>query len=143
MKKVLLILALIFSNYLFAASSKSIQQPSTAKNWLEDFAKESTPDPSKFGYVQLPTNVQGEPQGSVFKVRIRQLESLNQKPLKFDMDNEVRKKYDFVNYANKIPRDLIPYANRFYGGTTEEEFKNIEAHIRQEIEDKRLLAAHP
>ncbi len=143
MKKVLLILALIFSNYLFAESSNSIQQPSTEKNWLEDFEKDTNPSVSETGYVQLPTQMQDEPQGSVFKARIRQIDSLNKKPLRFDLDNEVRKKYDFVNYANKIPRDLISYADRFYGATTEDEFKSIEAQIHQEMEDKRLLAAHP
>nr|CAC33466.1 hypothetical protein [Legionella pneumophila] len=116
------------------------------KNWLEDFAKDSTPDPSNFGYVPLPTNVQGEPKGSVYMAHLRQENTigamLNRKST-FQLNENVREDYDFTNYVNQIPKDLINYADKFFGATTEDEFKSIEAQIRQEIEDKSVIAAHP
>lgn len=115
-------------------------------NWLEDFGKASTPDPSKFGYVPLPTTVQGEPQGSVYMAHLRQentIGSLLNKKSTFQVNEGVKEDYDFVNYVNQIPRDLIPHADKFFGATTEDEFKSIEAQLRQELADKSLMAAHP
>jgi hypothetical protein len=116
------------------------------KNWLEDFTKESTPDPTKFGYVQLPTNMEGEPQGSVYMAHLRQENTIGamlNRQTTFQLNEEVREDYDFTNYANQIPRDLIPYADKFFGATSENDFKSIEAQIRQELADKSVLAAHP
>lgn len=115
-------------------------------NWLDDFGKASTPDPSKFGYVPLPTTVQGEPEGSVYMAHLRQentIGSMLNKKSTFQLNEGVQENYDFVNYANRIPRDLIPYADRFFGATSDDDFKSIEAQLRQEIGDKSLLAAHP
>ncbi len=115
-------------------------------NWLDDFGKASTPDPKGFGYVPLPTNVQGEPQGSVYMAHLRQentIGSLLNRKSTFQLSEDVREDYDFVNYVNRIPKDLISYADKFFGATTDEEFQSIEAQIRQEIADKSVLAAHP
>jgi len=116
------------------------------KNWLDDFTKDSTPDPSNFGYVQLPTELQGEPEGSVYMAHLRQentIGSMLNRKSTYQVSEDVQDDYDFTNYANRIPRDLIPYADKFFGATTPEEFQSIEAQIRQEIADKTLLAAHP
>ncbi|HAU1312547.1 TPA: hypothetical protein F8R99_14270 [Legionella pneumophila] len=116
------------------------------QNWLESFTKESTPDPSSFGYVPLPTNVQGEPRGSVYMAHLRQENTIGamlSRKSTLQLSENVREDYDFTNYVNQIPKDLINYADKFFGATTEEEFKSIEAQIRQEIEDKSVLAAHP
>jgi hypothetical protein len=117
-----------------------------APNWLDDFAKESTPDASKFGYVPLPTTVQGEPEGSVYAAHLRQentIGSMLNRKSTAQLSEDVREDYDFTNYANKIPRDLVSYADKFFGATTDDEFKSIESQIRQEIGDKSVLAAHP
>ncbi len=116
------------------------------KNWLDDFTKSSTPDPSSFGYVPLPTSVQGEPEGSVYMAHLRQentIGSMLNRKSTFQLSEEERENYDFTNYANQIPKDLIQYADKFFGATTEDEFKTIESQIRQEIGDKSVLAAHP
>ncbi|HAT1964752.1 TPA: hypothetical protein I8Z55_000363 [Legionella pneumophila] len=116
------------------------------QNWLESFTKDSTPDPSSFGYVPLPTNVQGEPRGSVYMAHLRQENTIGamlSRKSTLQLSENVREDYDFTNYVNQIPKDLINYADKFFGATTEEEFKSIEAQIRQEIEDKSVLAAHP
>lgn len=116
------------------------------KNWLDDFTKESTPDPNSFGYVQLPTEMQGEPEGSVYMAHLRQentMGSMLNRKTTYTLSGDYQEDYDFTNYANRIPRDLIPYADKFFGATTEDEFKSIEEQIRQEISDKSLLAAHP
>jgi uncharacterized coiled-coil DUF342 family protein len=116
------------------------------ESWGDAFVKASTPDASEFGYVPLPTTVQGEPQGSVYAAHLRQentIGSMLNKKTTFQINEDVRDNYDFTNYANQIPRDLIPYADKFFGATSDEDFKSIEAQIRQEIGDKSLLAAHP
>ena len=116
------------------------------QNWLSDFTTDSTPDTNSFGYIPLPTNVQGEPQGSVYAAHLRQentIGSMLNRHSTFQLSEEVRDSYDFTNYANSIPRDLIGYADKFFGATTHDEFKQIESQIRDEIKDKSLLAAHP
>ena len=115
-------------------------------NWLNDFSQSSTPDANSFGYVPLPTSVQGEPTGSVYAAHLRQentIGSMLNRKSTFQLSEDVQEDYDFTNYANKIPRDLIPYADKFFGATTDDEFNSIEAQIRQEIGDKSVLAAHP
>lgn len=95
--------------------------------------------------MPLPTNVQGENTGSVFMANLRQentIGSILTKQSTFQLSSKVKEGYDFVNYANKIPRDLINYADRFFGATTDDEFKNIEGIIRQEINDKHFLSSH-
>jgi hypothetical protein len=117
-----------------------------AANWLDGFTKDSTPDPQHFGYVPLPTNVQGEPQGSVYMAHLRQentIGSLLNRKSTAQLNEDVQEDYDFTNYANQIPKDLIAYADKFFGATSEADFKSIEAQIRQELADKSLLAAHP
>lgn len=117
-----------------------------AANWLGDFTKESTPDPSSFGYVPLPTSVQGEPEGSVYMAHLRQentIGSMLNRRATSQLSEDVREDYDFTNYANKIPRDLISWADRFFGATTDDEFNIISGQLRQEIGDKSVLAAHP
>lgn len=116
------------------------------ENWGDAFIKESTPDASKFGYIQLPTQLEGEAQGSVYAAHLRQentIGSMLNRKTTFQLDEDVKDDYDFTNYANQIPRDLISYSEKFFGATTEDEFKTIETQIRQEIADKSLLAAHP
>lgn len=115
-------------------------------NWVDDFSKATTPDASQFGYTQLPTNVQGEPEGSVYAAHLRQentIGSMLNRQSSFQLSEDVRADYDFTNYANKIPQDLIAYADKFFGATTQEEFDSIEKQIRQEIGDKSVLAANP
>lgn len=115
-------------------------------NWLDGFTKDSTPDPQHFGYVPLPTNVQGEPEGSVYMAHLRQentIGSLLNRKTTSQLSEDVKTDYDFTNYANRIPRDLIAYADKFFGATTDEDFKSIEAQIRKELADKSSLAAHP
>ncbi len=115
-------------------------------NWLDAHVKESTPNPANFGYVPLPTNVEGEPQGSVYMAHLRQENTigslLNRKTMS-GLDETVQEDYDFTNYANRIPKDLLGYADKFFGATTDDEFKQIESQLRQEIKDKSLLAANP
>lgn len=116
------------------------------KNWLEDFTKESTPDPQTFGYVPLPTNVQGEPQGSVYMAHLRQentIGSMLNRKSTFQLSEDAQEDYDFTNYVNMIPRDLIMYADKFFGARNAEDFKSIEGQIRQELADKSVLAANP
>lgn len=113
---------------------------------VDAFYKESTPDPKTFGYVPLPTNVQGENTGSVLMANLRQentIGSMLTKQSTLQLSDEVKEGYDFVNYANQIPRDLISYADRFFGATTDDEFKSIESQIRRELGDKSLIAANP
>lgn len=115
-------------------------------NWLNDFTAQSTPDPQSFGYVPLPTNVQGEPEGSVYMAHLRQentIGSLLNRKTTSQINEDVQEDYDFTNYANRIPRDLIGYADKFFGATSDNDFQSIEAQIRQELADKSLLAAHP
>lgn len=115
-------------------------------NWLNDFTAQSTPDPQSFGYVPLPTNVQGEPEGSVYMAHLRQentIGSLLNRKTTAQINEDVQEDYDFTNYANRIPRDLIGYADKFFGATSDQDFQSIEAQIRQELADKSLLAAHP
>ncbi len=122
------------------------QEPKQEPNWLESFGKESTPDASKFGYVQLPTNMESEPEGSVYAAHLRQentIGSMLNRKSTFQLSEDVQEDYDFTNYANKIPRDLIQYADKFFGATKDEDFKQIESQLRQEIADKSVLAAHP
>lgn len=115
-------------------------------NWLAGFEKDTTPSINDFGYVPLPTNVQGEPEGSVYAAHLRQdntIGSLLNRHSTYEMDEETKKNYDFTQYASQIPRDLLEHADKFYGATSEDEFKSIESQIRQEINDKSLLSAHP
>jgi len=117
-----------------------------APNWVDDFSKATTPDASQFGYTQLPTNVQGEPEGSVYAAHLRQentIGSMLNRQSTFQLSEDVRDDYDFTNYANRIPKDLLEYADKFFGATTQDEFDSIEKQIRQEIGDKSLLAANP
>lgn len=115
-------------------------------NWLDAHVKESTPNPANFGYVPLPTNVEGEPQGSVYMAHLRQENTigslLNRKTIS-QLSGDAQEDYDFTNYVNRIPRDLIGYADKFFGATSDNDFQSIEAQIRQELADKSLLAAHP
>lgn len=116
------------------------------KNWLDDFTKESTPDPQTFGYVPLPTNVQGEPQGSVYMAHLRQentIGSMLNRQSTFQLSEDAQEDYDFTNYVNMIPKDLIMHADKFFGARNAEDFKSIEDQIRQEIADKSVLEAHP
>lgn len=125
---------------------ENTEQAPEQENWIEQFGKASTPDPSRFGYIELPSSVPEEPEGNVYLAHLRQentIGSLLNRKSTFQLSEDVRDDYDFTNYANQIPRDLIPYADKFFGATTEDEFKSIEAQIRQEISDKSLLAAHP
>lgn len=115
-------------------------------NWLAGFEKDTTPTRKDFGYVPLPTNVEGEPEGSVYAAHLRQdntIGSMLNAHSTYQLDEETRKNYDFTQYASQIPRDLIDYADKFYGATSEDDFKSIEGQIRQELADKSLLAAHP
>lgn len=121
---------------------KEEQEP----NWLDGFTKASTPDPSKFGYVELPTAMEEEPTGSVYLAHLRQentIGSMLNKKTTFQLSEEEREDYDFTNYANMIPRDLIPYAVNFFGARTPDEFKTIETQTRNEIADKSLITANP
>lgn len=116
------------------------------ENWLDAHVQESTPNPQNFGYVPLPTNVEGEPQGSVYMAHLRQentIGSMLNRKTTGQLSEDVREDYDFTNYANRIPKDLIGYADKFFGATSDEEFNSIESQIRQELKDKTLLAAHP
>jgi len=115
-------------------------------NWLNDFAKESTPDASKFGYVPLPTLAHDEPEGSVYAAHLRQqntIGSLLNRSTTYQLNEDVQKDYDFSNYVNQIPKDLTQFSDKFFGATTDEDFKSIESQLRQEIADRSLLAAHP
>lgn len=116
------------------------------KNWLDDFTKESTPDPSSFGYVPLPTSVQGEPTGSVYLAHLRQentIGSMLNRKSTFQLSEDEQDNYDFTNYANKIPRDLISHADKYFGARTDDEFNQVTSQLRQEIDDKSILAANP
>lgn len=116
------------------------------ENWLDAHVKESTPNPDNFGYVQLPTDMQGEPEGSVYMAHLRQentIGSLLNRKTTGQLSGEVQDDYDFTNYVNRIPKDLLGHADKFFGATTDEEFKGIEDQLRQELKDKTLLAAHP
>lgn len=118
----------------------------TEPNWLTGFEKDTTPTTNDFGYIPLPTTVQGESEGSVYAAHLRQdntIGSLLNRHSTYQLDEETKKNYDFTQYASQIPRDLIPYADKFYGATSEEEFKSVEAAIRQELGDKSKLSAHP
>jgi hypothetical protein len=108
-------------------------------NWLDAHVKESTPNPDNFGYVPLPTNVEGEPQGSVYMAHLRQentIGSMLNRKTNYQLSGETQEDYDFTNYANRIPKDLLAYADKFFGATTNDEFQQIESQLRQEIKDK-------
>lgn len=116
------------------------------ENWLDAHVKASTPNPQNFGYLPLQTNVEGEPQGSVYMAHLRQentIGSMLNRKTTGQLNEQVQADYDFANYANRIPKDLVSYADKFFGATTDDEFKSIEAQIRQELKDKTLLSAHP
>lgn len=116
------------------------------ENWLDAHVKASTPNPQNFGYLPLQTNVEGEPQGSIYMAHLRQentIGSMLNRKTTGQLSEEVQEDYDFSNYANRIPKDLVSYADKFFGATTDDEFKSIEAQIRQELKDKTLLSAHP
>ena len=122
------------------------KEPAVEPNWLDGFSKDSSVKTQDLGYLPLPTNVQGEPEGSVYMAHLRQentIGSLLNRHSMYQLDENTKKDYDFTNYINQIPRDLVDHADKFFGSTTQEEFKSIESQLRQEINDKSLLAAHP
>ncbi len=99
------------------------------QNWLGGFEKDTTPNARDFGYVPLPTNVQGEPEGSVYAAHLRQentIGSMLNRTQTHQLSEEQRDSYDFTNYANRIPKDLLEYADKFFGATTQDEFDSIE-----------------
>lgn len=115
-------------------------------NWLEEFTEDTTRQPHSQGYIPLPTNVPEKPEGSIFMAHLRQentIGSLITRQSMYELDEDAKKNYDFINYIDMIPRDLITYADRFYGARSPDEFQSIEAKIRQELSDKSLLAAYP
>lgn len=121
-----------------------LQEPN---NWLNDFVKSSTPDPKTFGYIKLPVpEEEKEPDGNVYLAHLRQENSigsmLNRKTT-FQLSDEEKKDYRFIDYVSSIPRDLIPYADRFYGARSHEDFASVESELRNELKDKSLLDAHP
>jgi len=122
------------------------KEPIAQPNWLDGFSKESSVKTQDLGYLPLPTNVQGEPEGSVYMAHLRQdntIGSMLNRHSTFQLDEEAQKNYDFTEYADQIPRDLIEYSDKFYGARSQDDFKSIESQIRQELADKSLLAAHP
>lgn len=116
------------------------------ENWLDAHVKESTPDPAHFGYVPLPTNVEGEPQGSVYMAHLRQENTigslLNRKQIG-QLSGDAQEDYDFTNYVNRIPKNHLNNADKYFGATTDAEFQSITDQLDQEIKDKSLLAANP
>lgn len=116
------------------------------ENWLDAHVKESTPNPANFGYVPLPTNVEGEPQGSVYMAHLRQENTigslLNRKSMS-NLSGEAQEDYDFTNYVNRIPKNHLNNADKYFGATTDEEFQSITEQLDQEIKDRSLLAANP
>lgn len=116
------------------------------ENWLDAHVAESTPNPDNFGYVPLPTNVEGEPQGSVYMAHLRQENTigslLNRKSMS-QLSGDSQEDYDFTNYVNRIPKTHLAYADRYFGATTEAEFNSITAQLDQELKDKSVLAANP
>jgi len=114
-------------------------------NWLDAHVKDTTPNPDNFGYVPLPDDEE-EAEGSVYMAHLRQENTigamLNRKT-SYQLSGETQEDYDFTNYVNRIPKDLLNHADKFFGATTDEEFKQIEAQLRQEIKDKSVLSAHP
>lgn len=116
------------------------------ENWLDSHVKESTPNPDNFGYVPLPTNVEGEPQGSVYMAHLRQENTigslLNRKSFG-QLSGDSQEDYDFTNYVNRIPKNHLANADKYFGATTDEEFNQITAQLDMEQKDKSLLAANP
>lgn len=116
------------------------------ENWLDAHVKESTPNPDNFGYVPLPTNVEGEPQGSVYMAHLRQENTigalLNRKSMS-NLSGEAQEDYDFTNYVNRIPKNHLNNADKYFGATTDAEFQSITDQLDQEIKDRSLLAANP
>src|SRR5690606_26286652 len=103
-------------------------------NWLDAHVKDTTPNPDNFGYVPLPDDEE-EAEGSVYMAHLRQENTigamLNRKT-SYQLSGETQEDYDFTNYVNRIPKDLLNHADKFFGATTDEEFKQIEAQLRQE-----------
>jgi hypothetical protein len=127
-------------------TSEPVLADEAPKNWLNDFAKEANPNPATFGYVPLKTNAPEEPKGSVYLAHLRQentIGSMLNRETTYNLSENVRDDYDFTNYIKMIPRDLIDYADRFYGASNENDFKSIEQQLRKELADKSLLAANP
>lgn len=115
-------------------------------NWLDAHVKESTPNPANFGYVPLPTNVEGEPQGSVYMAHLRQentIGSMLNRKTSYQLSGETQEDYDFTNYVNRIPKNHLAYADRYFGATTDDEFNQITQQLDGELKDKSLLAANP
>lgn len=116
------------------------------ENWLDAHVKESTPNSENFGYVPLPTNVEGEPQGSVYMAHLRQENTigslLNRKTIG-QLSGDAQEDYDFTNYVNRIPKNHLANADKYFGATTDEEFQQITDQLDMEQKDRSLLAANP
>lgn len=115
-------------------------------NWLDAHVKESTPNPANFGYVPLPTNVEGEPQGSVYMAHLRQentIGSLLNRKTTGQLSGDAQEDYDFTNYVNRIPKNHLANADKYFGATTDEEFQQITDQLDMEQKDRSLLAANP
>src|SRR5574343_131055 len=92
------------------------------ENWLDAHAKASTPNPNNFGYVPLPTNVEGEPQGSVYLAHLRQENTIGamiSRKTTSQLSENVKEDYDFINYVNRIPKNHLANADKYFGATTE------------------------
>lgn len=116
------------------------------ENWLDAHVKESTPNPANFGYVPLPTNVEGEPQGSVYMAHLRQentIGSILNRKTTSQLSEQVQSDYDFTNYVNMIPKNRLAQADKYFGATTPDEFNQITQQLDGEDKDKSLLAANP
>lgn len=98
------------------------------------------------GYVPLQTNVQGEPDGSLWSAQFRNNTTIGafiNSPNSNDINQENIKSLSIEETIDLVPRDLLlNYLDR-YIGKDPTQFDAISDQIRQELADKELMAAHP
>lgn len=95
------------------------------------------------GYTPLPTNVIGEPQGSIWEANFLNnttIGSFIASPQSLALSGEVDRELDFIDH---IPEDLVLTHADKYAGHKVEDFPIITQHIRDEMERDALIRAHP
>ena len=113
---------------------------------MRDLAQLMTPNRDDFGYIPLPTTVQGEDTGSVYAAHLRQENSIGAlltRKSSLQLSDEERKNYKFSDYIDLIPQDMITRADKYFGVRNQGDVDYITAKLRQEDTDRARLDAHP
>ncbi len=95
------------------------------------------------GYTPLPTQVPGQPEGSLWKANFLQNTTIGSfigSKASTTMSGEVDRD---LNFIDNIPEDLVLEHADKYVGRKIEDFENITNQIRDEQARKALISAHP